>query len=400
MTDANELIKNFNTGREQERLELKYKKMRSNAFVFLRGTCHVFYDRLPKENIFIDAPLVWCCGDLHLENFGSYKGNNRLTYFDINDFDEAALAPLTWDLVRLLTSILVGSISLGIKKKDAQLLGNVFLTSYRSTLSMGKSYWIERETADGRIRRLLDNLRERKRSTFLNKRTDTLKGKRQLKIDGQRALPASSHQFDVIAEFMEKYAKTQADPNFFHPIDIARRVAGTGSLGLDRYIILINGKGHLDGNYLLDLKASSPSSLVSHLKVKQPKWQTESHRTLELQSRMQAVSMSFLESVNIQKKDYLLRALQPAEDRIVFDRSINSIDELENILHAMGKIVASAHIRGTGRDGSAITDELIKYCQKNQWHTQILAYADNCAKQTNEDWKSYICAFDDGFFNS
>ena len=70
-------IQRFNAGRDPERLQLKYSAMRTNPFVFLRGTCHLFYDRLPRGGVFKSAPLAWVCGDLHLENFGSYKGDNR-----------------------------------------------------------------------------------------------------------------------------------------------------------------------------------------------------------------------------------------------------------------------------------------------------------------------------------
>lgn len=82
----------YNRGRDPERLALKYAKMRQSPFIFLRGACHLFYDAIPPIDALIHAPLAWACGDLHFENFGSYKGDNRLVYFDINDFDEAALA--------------------------------------------------------------------------------------------------------------------------------------------------------------------------------------------------------------------------------------------------------------------------------------------------------------------
>ena len=93
-------IRAFNAGRGPERLGLKYNKMRSDPFVFLRGACHLFYDRLPCKGLFKSAPLVWSCGDLHVENFRSYKGDNRPVYFDMNDFDEGLLAPASWDAVR------------------------------------------------------------------------------------------------------------------------------------------------------------------------------------------------------------------------------------------------------------------------------------------------------------
>ena len=104
-----ECLKAFNQGREPERLAMKYKAMNKDALAFLRGSCHLFYEDWPKDSPLDATPAAWICGDLHLENFGSYKGDNRLVYFDINDFDESALAPATWDLARFLTSVWVAA---------------------------------------------------------------------------------------------------------------------------------------------------------------------------------------------------------------------------------------------------------------------------------------------------
>jgi uncharacterized protein (DUF2252 family) len=104
MLDVVETIRRFNAGRDPQRLAMKYRALRTSPFSFLRSTCHLFYERLPSEPLLREVPPAWSCGDLHLENFGSYKGDDRLVYFDVNDFDEAALAPLTWDGVRFLTS--------------------------------------------------------------------------------------------------------------------------------------------------------------------------------------------------------------------------------------------------------------------------------------------------------
>ena len=83
-------IKTFNNypPRNPDLLQLKYEKMKENAFSFLRGSCHLFYEDWPTNSLLNQAPLSWICGDLHLENFGSYQGDNRLTYFDINDFED------------------------------------------------------------------------------------------------------------------------------------------------------------------------------------------------------------------------------------------------------------------------------------------------------------------------
>ena len=142
MPDVIHAIQTFNAGRDPERLALKYANMRASPFVFLRGTCHLFYRRLPDVPVLAEAPAVWCCGDLHLQNFGSYMGDNRLAYFDINDFDESALAPASWDLVRFLTSVLVGAGSMDVKNKEAGELCEAFLDGYCLTLVSGKAGWV------------------------------------------------------------------------------------------------------------------------------------------------------------------------------------------------------------------------------------------------------------------
>src|ERR1700738_3437507 len=88
----------WNRGRELQRLRLKYAKMETDAFSFFRGTAHLFFRDWPLDAALDDAPLVWVCGDLHLENFGSFYGDAGRAYFDGNDFDEAALAPARWGL--------------------------------------------------------------------------------------------------------------------------------------------------------------------------------------------------------------------------------------------------------------------------------------------------------------
>src|SRR6516225_10142269 len=172
-------IQDFNADREPERLRLKYAKMRADPFSFLRGTCHLFYDRLPNDGVFRSAPLAWICGDLHLENFGSYRGQTRLVYFDVNDFDEALLAPLSWDLARALTSVWIGAGTVSIGRAEALTLCTEVLNAYASSLSIGKTYWIERDLAHGLIGKLLEGLRNRHRADFVRSRTE-MKGRKRV----------------------------------------------------------------------------------------------------------------------------------------------------------------------------------------------------------------------------
>ena len=391
-------IQAFDAGRDPERLQIKYRKMRGSAFAFLRGTCHLFYGALPRGDVFKSAPLAWVCGDLHLENFGCYKGDNRLAYFDINDFDEAALAPATWDLLRMLTSLRIAARGLSMKRSEATQACTVFLDAYGMALALGKAYWVERETAQGLVRDLLDGLRDRQRSRFLDARTQFKGRKRILLVDGVKALPATEAQRSAITEFMAGFAQTQPNPGFFQVLDVARRIAGTGSLGVDRHVVLVLGKGSPDGNYLLDLKLALPSSLAPHLKVVQPRWKTQADRVVTTQRRMQAVSMAFLHPVMLGKIPYVLRDLQPADDRITLDRSNSSIRVMEQLVRTMGNVVAWAQLRSTGRDGSAIADALIDFAQRRKWQATLLGASEHCAERVREDAATFDIAYDDGAF--
>ncbi|HZX31120.1 MAG TPA: DUF2252 domain-containing protein [Rhodocyclaceae bacterium] len=399
MNDILASIQAFNRGRDPERLAMKFRKMRTDPFVFLRGTCHLFYEHLPALDVLAKAPVTWVCGDLHLENFGSYKGDNRLAYFDINDFDEAALAPCTWDLIRFLTSIRLGADSLSINEAESDMLCRVFVDAYAAALATGKARWVERETACGLVRDLLVGLRERSRSAFLDTRTD-IKGKRRhIRCDGLKALPASDAQRTRIEAFVRAFAGTQPNPAFFEVLDVARRVAGTGSLGVDRYIVLVEGKGSPAANYLLDIKQAIPSALVPHLPTTQPAWRSEAERVVTVQGRMQAIAMAFLHPVIIDGQCYILRGLQPSEDRVALKHWNGKLRRLEDVLTTMGQVVAWDQLRCSGRAGSAIADELIDFGQQTAWRKELLDGATQCAATTRSHWQAYAEAFDDGYFD-
>ena len=45
-------IQGFNAGRDPERLAMKYRAMRASPFAFLRCTCHLLYEHLPRVGVF------------------------------------------------------------------------------------------------------------------------------------------------------------------------------------------------------------------------------------------------------------------------------------------------------------------------------------------------------------
>jgi uncharacterized protein (DUF2252 family) len=266
--DVVERIASFNKGREAKRLRHKFTNMAADPFAFFRGTCHLFYEDWPRSTALDRTPAAWICGDLHLENFGSYKGDNRLTYFDINDFDESALAPVTWDIARLVTSLRLAAKLYGFDADTLRILVKACLSAYRDALAAGKPRWVERQTATGLVDRLLHKVGTRDRKAFLDSRTEWDGRQRRLRQIEGKTLPIGKAEKRKVERKLRSLAATKSERSFFRPLDAVRRIAGTGALGLQRYAVLVEGHGSPDRNYLIDLKETMPSALGPRLRVR------------------------------------------------------------------------------------------------------------------------------------
>src|SRR5262252_10642092 len=81
--------------------------MAESAFVLLRGTFYRWMQLWPAICAKLaDAPSIPCVGDLHVENFGTWRDSEGRLIWGVNDVDEACVLPYTNDLVRLATSVL------------------------------------------------------------------------------------------------------------------------------------------------------------------------------------------------------------------------------------------------------------------------------------------------------
>lgn len=384
-----EAILSYNAGRDPERLRLKYASMASSAFSFLRGSCHLYYQRMVENGLSPGGPAAWSCGDLHLENYGTYLGGNQLAYFDVNDFDEAALAPCTWDITRLVTSLIVADTVHGVD------IAAAMIESWRQELYHGKPRWIERKTADGIIGNLLSSLKGRRKSKFLDKRTIVKKGRRQLTLVHNRTLQISDTERTALAEFCRSLATDATKAHFFEMLDAARRIAGTGSLGVYRYILLVEGSSSPNDNVLLDLKEARPTSVGPRSPYRQPIWRSESDRIVSLTDLCQAVAPQFLRPVDFDGKAFVLKELQPTEDRLDLVSASNS-DAFVDALLSMARLAAWVHLRSSGRQGSVNADELIDFAGNPAANDNIMKSARELARLTFDDWRVFATAYATG----
>jgi uncharacterized protein (DUF2252 family) len=389
MRDVWALIQSFNQNRNPEILPRKYISLRKNAFTFFRGTCHLFYHDLPADFIHSSAPSVWICGDLHLENFGTYKGEDRQIYFGINDFDEGGLAPCVWDLTRLVTSIFVAAASLEMDSSAVRTLAESYLTSYANALATGRIRAIVADNAHGIVEDLLIGLQQRKRINLLDERTELIKDRRQLRFDREKVLKIDKQLYRRIAQVIHDWADTQANPEFFEVLDIGFRLAGTGSLGLDRYLILVKGKGSPDRNYLLDFKQQPVSALQPYLPKIQPQWANQAARVMRIQQLVQSAPPALSATIEFDRSSYFLRELQPTQDKIDLKATRFSPVQLDRLITTMAIVTASAHLHGSGKSGAAIADELMVFGANSGWQEQLLSYANEYAKQVQQDYQDF-----------
>jgi len=385
-----------NAGRDVERLLLKLHLLRTDPFAFFRGTNPLFLGLLPRSNPVFEAPKTLVCGDLHFENFGAFKGDNRLCYFDINDFDEACVAPFTIDIVRFLTCIRIAADGLLLSPDQASRLEREFLEAYTSAIADGKPRWIERALATGVLRELLRRAIRRPRSALLDRFSRIKDGLRSIRIDGRRTLSLHDGEAKRLRKFMKEFRREAPDPGFFRLLEAARRIAGNGSLGLARYILLVKGRGSPNQNFALDLKLAAPSAVAEWLGSPQPVWPSESARVVRLQRIMQAIPPAMLRAVSFEHRPFILKELQPSIDRLEFSAWRGKPKRILEAVVAMGHVTAWAHLRGCGHFDAARAEDLQHYVAAGDWRRAAGKIADKAAQGMQAAWKTYCTDYDAG----
>lgn len=389
MASILERIDAFNQGRDPKLIKQKYQAMQHDAFAFLRGTCHLFYEDWPTATPLNEAPPTWICGDLHMQNLGSYKGDNRLVYFNINDFDESVLAPCTWDLARFLTSLLVAARTINIKRVDALALCRLFLDTYRSALLKGRIMVIDEEMAVGVVRDLLCQVVLRKRKDFLNARTRLTEEGRKLRVDNKKTLDVSEQERALVTAAVESLS-TRATAGFYKVLDVGHRVAGVGSLGVDRYVILVEGRGSPQQNYVLDLKEADASSLQPYLTLQQPHWENDGMRSVMIRRWVQGIPPALLSPLVINGRSYVLRELQPTEDKVDLVPLYGKQHRLTQLVKTIACIVAWGQLRSGGIQGSATVYEFRDFAKDPHWQKTLFTYVQAYARKVEVDYQEFV----------
>jgi hypothetical protein len=89
----------------KEDLRLKHQRMREELFCFFRATYYRWAQIWPAVCSTLARDLsVLAVGDLHVENFGTWRDREGRLVWGVNDFDEVHPLPFSNDLARLAVS--------------------------------------------------------------------------------------------------------------------------------------------------------------------------------------------------------------------------------------------------------------------------------------------------------
>ena len=121
----------------KEDMRLKHEEMRNDLFPFLRATYYRWAQVWTKACAeFAVAPTVLAVGDLHVENFGTWRDIDGRLVWGVNDFDECHPLPFTNDLIRLTVSVRL-AIEAGELAETPKLASVSILEGYQACLDAG-----------------------------------------------------------------------------------------------------------------------------------------------------------------------------------------------------------------------------------------------------------------------
>ncbi len=327
-------------------LPRKLARMAASPFGYLRGAAPLYYELLAEHPELGQGPEGegWLVGDAHLENFGAFRTADangvEAVVFDVNDFDEAVIGPFRWDVVRLLTSVILGGRGLGSNGQQSVQLCRALLDGYVSALCVGQTP----KHAPPAVQALLVKVSSRDRKALLDQRTVHVGHGRRFQRGPRyedlapEILPQARLAFQRYVELLDP--KQSISRAHFEIEDLAFRIAGTGSLGGLRVAVLTLGKGDVDSRWVFDMKVEgtpSAQALAPHTELPAERVLMAARAGLINPPRMAGTT-------ELDGLSMFVRRLLPQEDKLDLTRS--SAAELPELARYLGALLGSVHRRG------------------------------------------------------
>ena len=331
-------------------LNLKHELMATGSFEFLRATYYRWAQTWPEAcPDLCGARELLSIGDLHIENFGTWRDRDGRLVWGINDFDEAYPLPWTADLVRLATSALLAieadHLSLGKSKACSSIL-----QGYRDSLATQGRPFVLAEDHEWLRKLSLSKLRN---PVIFWRKLDEV--------------PSWTEALPEQAESGIRQLLPRADLE----CRVVHRVAGAGSLGRQRFVALANWQG---GRIAREAKALAPSA-CSWARLEAEPNRGYHQALLERAIRIPDPYLKVLDG-------WIVRRLAPDCIRVELSSLPSHRDE-SRLLYSMGFEVGNVH-QATPDACGEVLEELAKLPEN--W---LLDAAKTMVKLVTNDWKDW-----------
>ena len=322
----------------------KLKKLASSPLGFFRGSARLFYEILAENrHLTLDSgPTGHVVGDMHLENVGAYRTDTDDVVFDLNDFDDATVAPLWVDKLRIAVSVLLAGRSFQATAVESLTLTSDLLVAYE-------------EAADGAdelplpkpIALLCERARKRSRKELLDMRAPLVEGRRSF-ARGERYLELDPAEEAALPALIDAYRRALGPRVPGHAaswrvVDAAHRIAGNGSLGRRRIAFIVRDDAGTER--LFELKEAAPAAAEALLGRSEVE---PAHRVVKAASSLVKSPPRQLVALPPTSVGALIgRKLCPEEDKLDLAK-LSVGPKLSSVARVVGNVLGRAHRRDVG----------------------------------------------------
>ncbi|MGH9081311.1 MAG: DUF2252 domain-containing protein [Acidimicrobiales bacterium] len=358
--DALQTILAQNAIRSAELVPLRHRRMAASPWNYYRGAAAVMASDLadhPESGL--DVQL---CGDAHVLNFGLWATPERNLFFDLRDFDETMAGPFEWDLKRLAASLVVAARENGVKAGRADRAVAAALSAYRGRMrryarSAELDIWYDGmhvdsllsyfEPADrGRVSVHIEKKKKHRthRGAYA-KLTTMAHGRPRITEDLPiRVTVGDREQTGLVDTLLAGYRLTLQEDrrslfDRFTEADMVRQVVGVGSVGMQVYLVLFEGRSGADPLFL-QVKQAGPSVYESH--ARRSPYTHHGERVIHGKRMVQSATDIFVGWGSLDGKDYYVRQFRDM-------KIVPTIELIGPVLvefaMACGETLARAHAR-------------------------------------------------------
>ncbi|MGY1915270.1 DUF2252 family protein [Blastococcus sp. SYSU DS0973] len=387
----------------------KFDKLARSVFQFFRGTALLFYRDLVGEDA--RMPTVLALGDVHPGNFGVMPSADDVPIFGVNDFDDAFYAPFTWDLKRGAVGFLLGAGEKGGQGPAKQrAIARRFVHGYVSGIASyaaaatEDSEQLRLDNAPPLIADLIAGALEVSRADWLAGLLDDARS--GFRTDDE-VVPVSSRR----AEFQQIVDRYVADNEVPVPEragrmrvkDVAeRKGAGTASLGLTRFFVLIEGP-RADGtdDLLLEFKQARRSALDGVVPPSDYRMDGLADRIRHAQRVHLVDGDVFYGSVDIDGRSFMVRERAPFRDSISLGKL--SGREWKEYAEICGRVLAHTHAMSddTGNVDYDLEPAILDAIGgRDLFVDDVLRFAEEAAARVRQDHEHFVADHALGAFRS